>query len=398
MTAPAGRARARAAATLASAGITVLAMILMGLIWSAPSDAQILPTTTTTTSTTLIDPTSSTIATTTTTTPSEWDGSRWTGPTANGETVGDGTFSGTFVHAAPTPGIATVDLSVFYSAGDVHTADCGTGPGPQRQQTPPTTTTPSGAQSSTASFLFEVAFVCNGIYDATATARLEGSQGDDLTKHDLTLKVLHIAVPPQPPLAVLATDNGNQTVTLAWQPPQNAPPDLLGYRVSRREPSTPTFTALGDSAPAARSFDDTNIPSTGGSYFYMVETLRKSPNGTLTSDPVITSGALAVAGGSGGGGRTVGGIPSARTPGGEQHFDTASTLAADEGEPGEGDFALPGAGTIQRFAGRDGAGLVKPFAAALDLAVWAGLLLFLTRRAATADRAERLAVHLEHPS
>jgi hypothetical protein len=402
MTPSARRARTRAASALASAAVTGVAIACMGAIWSAPSKAQGLPCppscdTTTTTTTTTIDTTTSTPTTPTTAPDPAWDGSRWTGPRANNETVTDGTFSGTFVHQPPTPPIDTVDLTVSYAAGDLHGAACGTGPGKQPQQSAPTTTTPSGSETDTMDFLFEVAFTCNGLYDATATARLKGAQ-DEFTKHALELRSLHVAVPPQSPLTFLATDNGNQTVTTSWQAPGNAPPDLLGYRVSRRTASQ-GFTPIGDVPPETLTFTDTKLPPTGGSFFYQVETMRKSPNGTLFSIPVVTSEALAVGGGSNAGtGRSVTGQPAPQAPGdGNQHFEQ-TTLAADEGEPGSGDLALPGAGTIQRFAGRDGAGLIKPFAAALDLAVWAGLLLFLTRRAARAARADALAVEFEHSS
>jgi hypothetical protein len=251
-------------------------------------------------------------------------------------------------------------------------------------------------------FLFEVAFTCNGVYDATATATArvgENPNPNDFT-YALQLAGLHVAVPPQPPPTFLATDNGDQTVTLTWQPPNDQPPDLVGYRLSRREPAAASFTALGDTPRDSFTFADIEIPVDGGSYFYEVQTLRSSPNGTLVSSAMVSSEALVVSGGTGGGGRSVGGIPApqspAQSPGdGTQHFDE-TTLAADEGEPGEGDLALPGAGTIQRFAGREGAGLIKPFAAALDLAVWAGLLLFLTRRAKRAAREDALAIELEH--
>jgi len=71
---------------------------------------------------------------------------------------------------------------------------------------------------------------------------------------------------------------------------------------------------------------------------------------------------------------------------------------ADEGpEPGGG--ALGSGGAVQRFrGGQDGAGLLTPAAAALNLGVWAGLLLFLTRRAAKAERAALLGVQVEHSS
>jgi hypothetical protein len=244
-------------------------------------------------------------------------------------------------------------------------------------------------------FLFEVPFTCNGIYDATATA----TSDNGFYSHDITLTGLHIAVPPQSPLSFLATDNGNRTVTLTWQAPNQKPPDLAGYRISRRDASATDYSGTADVATNVFSITDTSIPPTGGSYFYKVETLRSSPNGTLTSNPVITSEALVVGGSTTGTpGKRVGGVPAPRTDSGGtgvQHFDE-TTLAADEGEPGSGDLALPGGDTIQRFAGRDGAGLIKPFAAALDLGVWAGLLLFLTRRAASAERAAVLAIELEH--
>jgi hypothetical protein len=250
-------------------------------------------------------------------------------------------------------------------------------------------------------FLFEVAFRCNGVYNATATATLDSPDPATQT-HDLTLHDINVAVPPQSPNTFLAIDNGNRTVTLTWNAPNDAPPDLVGYRLSRKDKGGSSFGLLGTTPPTELSFTDANIPAAGGSYFYEIETLRKASiptNAPLASPAVPTAQALVVDGtpGSVGGnsGRPSGG--GGGQGGGTPHFDE-TTLAADEGEPGSGDFALPGAGAIQRFAGRDGAGLVKPFAAALDLAVWAGLLLFLTRRAKGAAREEELAVEFERPS
>jgi hypothetical protein len=255
-------------------------------------------------------------------------------------------------------------------------------------------------------FLFKVAFRCNGVYDATATATLD----QPVPTHDLKLYDINIAIPPQPPRNFLATDNGNRTVTLTWSPPSDAPPDLAGYRLSRKDAGGSSFGALGTATPAVNSYDDANIPAAGGSYVYRIETLRKasvSTNPPLVSAPITTNDVLVVGGASATVPKTSGGSASGgggggrgydQIPGGATHFDPPSTLVADEGEPGHGDLALPGAGTIQRFAGREGAGLIKPFAAALDLAVWAGLLLFLTRRAASAARADALMVEIEQPS
>src|SRR5205823_4461081 len=121
-----------------------------------------------------------------------------------------------------------------------------------------------------------------------------------------------------------------------------------GYRLSREDANGTTFGPLGTTAPDVRSFTDTNVPATGGAYFYRIETLRKSPGGLLASSSVTTAAALTVDGtpgsvsgsgsGSGGGGSGAGG---------PTHYDS-TTLAADEGEPGGDDplAALPGGNTI----------------------------------------------------
>jgi hypothetical protein len=107
----------------------------------------------------------------------------------------------------------------------------------------------------------------------------------------------------------------------------------------------------------------------------------------------VTEGALSVAGVEhrGRSGGTVGGtVPPNAGGTGAQHYDT--TLPGDDEASGQ---AEPGGDTIQRFDDDAGAGLIKPFAGALNLGVWAALLLFLTRRAATADRAALQSIHVE---
>jgi hypothetical protein len=251
-------------------------------------------------------------------------------------------------------------------------------------------------------FVFEVRFLCNGVYDATATATLDSPDAVEQT-HALTLSSLRIAVPPQPPRDLVATDNGNRTVTLTRSGPDDSPPDLLGFRLSRMDEGGADFTVIGTTPPATFTFTDPYIPASGGSYLYEIETLRKSATETdapLASTPLTTAAALRVSGGGGGGGQVSsgggGGVGGQRPGSGTQHFDE-TTLAADEGEPGEDDLALPGAGAIQRFAGRAGAGLIKPFAAALNIAMWAALVLYFTRRAASQAREDALSVELEDP-
>lgn len=288
---PAGRARS--AAALASAAITLVA------IWSyTPAGAQ--PT---------LDP---------------WDGSAFTGPVGD-VTSATAVFSGTFKHKPPAQ-IDSIKLDVAPSPDDPQGA-CEPMP-PAQTSTSTSTTTPSASTPTTVStstdppfssidFSFDVHFECNGFYDAIATANdsLDPNPGVIVLKH------VHVAVSP---------------------PPASGPGTTDALVVDGTPGSVPGNNA-GGSAPASGQ----------------------------------TSGA-----------------------GGATHFDEPTTLAADEGEVGAGDplAALPGGNTIQRFAGSGGAGLVKPFAAALDLGVWALLLLFLTRRAASAERAAALTIELEHPS
>jgi hypothetical protein len=214
---------------------------------------------------------------------------------------------------------------------------------------------------------------------------------------------VRVAVAPDSPASIAATDNGNHTVTVSWAAPKgytapsHPPPDFVGYRVSRKDGSG-GYTPIGDTPATTLTFVDSSIPAAGGTFGYEVESVRKF----ATSPPVETDGALTIGGpraAPSNGGRS-GGAAAQPDPGaggtGTAFYDT-TTLAADEGdEPGDALSGVPGGGAIQRFAGRSGAGLVKPFAAALDLGVWAGLLLFLTRRAAKAERAALLALEVEH--
>ena len=219
---------------------------------------------------------------------------------------------------------------------------------------------------------------------------------------------VRIAVAPATPASIVATDNGNHTVTVSWGAPAaytgggHPPPDFIGYRISRRDGAAGSFAVIGNTSPTTLTFVDSAIPASGGSFVYEVESVRKF----ASSPPVVTGGALTVGGpgSTGASGGSVGrsGATPFSDPGaggtGTAYYDT-TTLAADEGEPGDDALSgVPGGGAIQRFAGHDGAGLLKPFAAALDLGVWAALPLFLTRRAAKAERAALLAVQLERAS
>lgn len=404
------RSRIRSVNVLAVAALTVAVLAVLGTVASPRSHAA--------TERTTADP---------------WEGSTFTAPSSY-STLSDGEFSGVFRHTPPAP-ISSVVLHVEYSTSDTPSPDCRPAPADQTAtydtatttttapppapsttvdpstSTPSTPTTEAPASSSEVQFSFHVPFTCNGVYDATATANVEDQTGDvpPPLRKSMSVVGVRVAVPPAPPASITATDNGNHTVTVSWAAPKeysggsHPPPDFVGYRVSRKDGAGGSFAPIADTAAATLTFVDSSIPASGGSFAYEVESVRK----LASSTPVATDGLLTVAGpsaaaaSSSGRGRS-GGAAAEPDPGaggtGTAYYDT-TTLADDGAEPG-GDAlsGVPGGGAIQRFAGRAGAGLVKPFAAALDLGVWAALLLFLTRRAAKAERAALLGVEVEKTS
>ena len=403
---PIHRSRASSVNVLASAALTIAAMLVLGLFGSSRSQAA--------PEQTPADP---------------WEGSAFTAPSSYA-TSADAIFSGVFRHSPPAP-ISSVVLHVEFAAGDVPASGCRPAPADETMTyststtatattvepststptSPSTPTTETPSQSSEVQFSFKVPFTCNGVYDATATANIEDPTGDVPPPLHKSMSVVgvRIAVPPAAPASIVSTDGGNHSVTVAWGAPSeysgagHPPPDFIGYRVSRKDGGG-SFAVVGNTSPTVLTFVDSSIPASGGSFVYEVESVRKF----ATSPPLATSGALTIAapgsGGSGGSSATgrAGGATPFSDPGaggtGTAYYDT-TTLAADEGEPGDDALSgVPGGGAIQRFAGHNGAGLLKPFAAALDLGVWAALLLFLTRRAAKAERAALLAVELEHVS
>ncbi|HEX4821974.1 MAG TPA: hypothetical protein VFV00_17350 [Acidimicrobiales bacterium] len=354
-----------------------------------------------------------------------WEGSSFTSPSSYA-TTSDAVFSGVFRHTPSAP-ISKVTLHVEFSSTDSPSAGCRPAPSDQTQtyetttspptvDTTPDTTDPSTPttqepkQSSEVEFSFQVPFTCNGVYDATATAVIEDPTGDvppPLHK-SISLVGVRVAVAPPMPTSITATDAGNHTVNVAWGAPASyagsgkPPPDFIGYRVSRKDGSG-SFSAIANTAPDALTFADSSIPASGGAFVYEVEAVRKF----ASSAPLATNGALDISppgaaaghgsGSTGGGGGAAAPAPATTDPGaggtGTAYYDSL----ADEGaEPGSGALAAPDGGAVQRFSGKDGAGLLKPFAAAMNLGVWAGLLLFLTRRAAKAERAALLGVELEH--
>lgn len=281
---------------------------------------------------------------------------------------------------------------------------------------------------------------CNGAYAVTVTAHLQercflcSSGWQNVETHQLT-GTLAIAAPAPSPTATTATA-ADRSVTIAWTPVADAPPDFLGYRVERVSASGTTATIAQLDDRTASSFTDADPPAEGGTTTYRVFGRRAGPSGEVQSTPTTATADVAAAPGepgepgdpgqpgqpggpgqpgdgpvptspgsgvttpggrspsiTGGPGSTVR-VPRVGTPsrsffpplltpqvaGEDAGFD--DRLPYDDLEPGDDDPVLPddelASSAFDEVAGR---GLAVPLATGLVLAVWAFHLRFLARAA-----------------
>ena len=286
----------------------------------------------------------------------------------------------------------------------------------------------------------------NGRYRVTVAAKGEGrlEVGSVLglpvgARSGEASKPFAVAAPPRAPSGLTVTANDNRSVTVSWNP--NPEPDIVVYRVFRKDPGGPDFFQVGSTAgvsPASCSakctFNDTGILG-GGKYSYRVLAFRPNPNdgsrpiasqpsSAATADlpePPTTTGAqvpgapAGAAPGAGAGGapavgsargpaisRFLAAAPAPKPPPPPRLVDPPDTgfnrdlpfgevpPSEDDVEPGEGEEAVvPGAPV-----GNDDEGVVQsspliPIAAGLVLIVLAAHLRHLNRRTRTAAPTRR---------
>ena len=222
-----------------------------------------------------------------------------------------------------------------------------------------------------------------------------------------------MAVPAPKVRDLTVVANPDRTVTVSWLPGFGTPPGTQ-YEVSRVD----TVTGESSPLPSPSTSPATDaIPDSGGSFAYSVASVRRDENGDYTvrnsvrSSPPVTFDAKAAPStepppppetsatrpASGGGGRS-GPAPPATPPPADFEGDGAAAGPAvfDATEPGEPDAVLPqSARAVQRYDKPPGAGLLQPIAIGLCLAVWAAILLTVTRMARHAERALAV-VAIEH--
>lgn len=282
-----------------------------------------------------------------------------------------------------------------------------TSPSPTQPDTPPPTA-PSGHVDE-AFHTFSVDPDCNGVYDATVVARVDPpgeatSPGDQGTTSDpVTLNGIRISLDAPAPGSPAADLGGDRRVTVRWAVPApwapSAPPDARGYRVDRvaADGTTTTVATLAD--PASTTVTDELAAAPPGRYAYRVVALRSDALGEAVLDSAAVEASVEItgtttapsAGGRGGAARG-GGTPrvggSATAPGQpavglpDPGFDAELDYSDLEEGP---EHAIPPAdGGFFQVTGEGpvGAGLAVPGAVALCLAVWAGHLRHLARRAA----------------
>jgi hypothetical protein len=319
-----------------------------------------------------------------------------------------------FEYAGP-PGSVITDLTLELAPiddacdGRTWTQPLASGDGDPTATTP--TTDPASPSPSsgvaTATWQFRVDPGCNGTYDllVSATADPGGPRTRDESEA-LVVDSIRVSLEAPAPTGVQAVADAERKVTVRWSAPPSwadAPPaDARGYRVERiGEDGAPV--TIGETAPGELTLvDDDLVAAPAGTYRYRVIALRNGATGrTIASDAgegVLELGPVAppTSAGPAPGVTTTGanrGVASGRTPGRSVTVTVPPTTEFDPGfqetlDYGDQEFgaqdAVPPA-DLGFFADEEpltGAGVLVPFAVALCLAVWAGHLRHLSRRAA----------------
>lgn len=282
--------------------------------------------------------------------------------------------------------------------------------------TAPTTPGPPPSEPSTGptdsvSWRFAFDPGCNGVYDLIVTARADppGVMGpDDVQSNPLVAEDIEVSLAPPSPSGVAAELGADRKVTVRWQAPaawaDSPPTDAVGYRVLRVPAGGDPVVVADDLKLEVTSVvDEALVGAPAGRHRYEVIAIRRNADGnpllsapgTAEVDlpgvtPVTAGGARpAVPRTSPGAGARVGttgtgaGQPAvAAAPEFDPGFDTEIDYA--DTELGDEQARVPDDASLFEVVSEDpvGQGMLVPGAVALCLAVWAGHLRHLARRAA----------------
>ncbi len=152
----------------------------------------------------------------------------------------------------------------------------------------------------------------------------------------------NVEVVPAPPANVTAVANPDRSVTVRWS--RNTEPDLVGYQVQRRGPSTSGFQPVGlvvNQPPdgSTVSWTDTTTAPSGGQFEFLVVAVRPDGDGVVSDRATSASAGAAVsvpappgapgAPGSGAPGAPAGGAGTLFAPGPGGAFTTGSPAPLD---------------------------------------------------------------------
>jgi hypothetical protein len=286
-------------------------------------------------------------------------------------------------------------------------------PGPTSPTQPQPEPDPSAA-SATATWTFRVDPRCNGVYDLQVVGRADPAgtlqPGDPGTESEpLQLSAVEVSLAAPSPTGVSATVRADRKVEVRWAPPSEwaggAPPDAFGYRVVRAAGTGAPVTVADDLTLSTLSIvDDSAATAPPGRYRYAVIAMRKDASGDFvlsppadtsldiapppTAVPAASTTARPTNLGSGArvGSRPRVAAPAPPAPVIDDTFDPELDYSGLETGPEQA--IVPDDANLFEVVTEDtvGAGLLVPGAIALCLAVWAGHLRHLARRAAPVAR------------
>jgi hypothetical protein len=153
---------------------------------------------------------------------------------------------------------------------------------------PELATQPQPTEGVRADYRFETSLElpCNGRYRIWATGRAYA--GPDFpepaaTSPDL-IADLTVAAPP-PPVTGLRAARAGDAVRLHWEPVTAAPPDFLGYEISRGIDGDSEREVLTTLGPDASTWLDERPPENRDGLVYRVASLRTAPDGSALRAP-----------------------------------------------------------------------------------------------------------------
>lgn len=267
-------------------------------------------------------------------------------------------------------------------------------------------------------FRFSTLPACNGEYSATITAIAQRPGGElcsqplptETCRVDLDVR-LHVAVPSPPVTKVTAVAGADRAVDLAWEKPSwkpdgadeaVLPEGLVGYEVYRLDAAGAAVGIYRVEDSGTTTVRDTSIPPGGGSFRYDVYAVRRAEDGDrlLVSSPASSGEPVVIPDVNP---TTTTGPPPPPTdveagavpgPGQVTSPPTTSELESETGfqsdlpylgDPATAAEAEPGDAEASFRPNAPGANLVKPFAAAVVLGMWAMLALVVNRQAKAAE-------------